>query len=400
MSETILIVDDEEPVRRTFQEWLQASGLDCRILTAADAEAALRHANQFPIDLAVLDWNLGAGNDGLQLLQDLSVFHPDIVAILITGYAHQATPLDAFRMGVRDYLDKNQGLNRETFLASVRKQLTKIVPAKRQRELHASLAAFRSAVEKVLPLVQSASALNDPVPLPRAIAALSEFLRQLTGAAAAVLFVRYTSAQDGEKLRAWKATGEPLDGSFAAFGRSLAAAALSQGDACVVNDLAEGNGIELQPFERGRRSLLAVPLPVGGGVQAVLELFDRPGGFRNDERKLAGDAAQFAVELLRQAIADRQSRRTLFDAVASALEAANIATAETALPDAPPPAAVLDSVRAGLSNTGLSPQESDAMLRLAEAVRALAVKHGPPAVEHCLRVVQSVQDMLDQSGAA
>src|SRR5207237_221073 len=61
MSETILIVDDEESVRRTFEEWLQTSGLECRILAAADAEAALRHANQSPIDLAVLEWNLGAG---------------------------------------------------------------------------------------------------------------------------------------------------------------------------------------------------------------------------------------------------------------------------------------------------------------------------------------------------
>ena len=33
-----------------------------------------------------------------------------IVAILVTGFAHQATPLDALRMGVRDYLDKNQDL--------------------------------------------------------------------------------------------------------------------------------------------------------------------------------------------------------------------------------------------------------------------------------------------------
>ena len=86
-----------------------------------------------PIDLAVLDWNLGAGNDGLQLLEDLVLFNPDVVAIMVTGFAHQATPLDAMRMGVRDYLDKNQDLNRDTFLAAVRKQLDHIRPAKRQR---------------------------------------------------------------------------------------------------------------------------------------------------------------------------------------------------------------------------------------------------------------------------
>src|SRR2546421_5140084 len=109
--DTVIIVDDEEPVRKTFQEWLESSGQSCRLLTAADAEAALVLANQHPIDLAILDWNLGAGNDGLQLLEDLSLFHPDVIAILITGYAHQATPLHAMRMGVRDYLDKNQDLD-------------------------------------------------------------------------------------------------------------------------------------------------------------------------------------------------------------------------------------------------------------------------------------------------
>src|SRR5262249_46376504 len=97
--ESILIVEDEEPVRRTFREWLEGAGFPCHICTASDAEQALIQANEHPIDLAILDWNLGAGNDGLQLLEDLFVFHPDIVAILVTGFADQATPLDAMRMG-------------------------------------------------------------------------------------------------------------------------------------------------------------------------------------------------------------------------------------------------------------------------------------------------------------
>src|SRR5579884_120014 len=159
-AETILIVDDEEPVRQTFREWLEGAGLDCVVLSAADAESALVQANQHTIDLAILDWNLGAGNDGLQLLEDLYLFNPDVVAVMVTGYAHQATPLDAMRMGVRDYLDKNQDLDRATFLRAVRRQLERIRPAKRERRLHQTLVAFRAAVEKVLPLVQAAAALH------------------------------------------------------------------------------------------------------------------------------------------------------------------------------------------------------------------------------------------------
>ena len=69
-------------------------------------------------------------------LEDLAAFHPDIVAIMVTGFANLATPLDAMRMGVRDYLDKNHDLNRETLLKSVRKQLDRIRPAKRHAPLH------------------------------------------------------------------------------------------------------------------------------------------------------------------------------------------------------------------------------------------------------------------------
>src|SRR5207253_4527038 len=134
-TETILVVDDEEPVRRTFREWLAGAGLSCTILTAGDAESALQLANKQTVDLAILDWHLGAGDDGLQLLQDLYEFNPDVVAIMVTGFANQASPLDAMRMGVRDYLDKNHDLNKDTFLSSVRRQLEHIRPAKRERQL-------------------------------------------------------------------------------------------------------------------------------------------------------------------------------------------------------------------------------------------------------------------------
>ena len=357
MTDTILIVDDEEPVRRTFAEWLAGGVPDCRVLVAGDAEEALRHANQHAVDLAILDWNLGAGNDGLRLLEDLSVFQPDIVAILVTGYAHQATPLDALRMGVRDYLDKNQDLNRDTFLAAVRKQLDRILPAKRHRELHRQLAAFRSAVEQVVPLVQSTSTLNDPVPLPRAVAGLTRFLCQITGAKDGVLVVRQIEA-DGTAAadRVYGADGELMDVALVPFARSAAATAVSFGEPCVMNDLSGGGNptLERQPFERGRSALLAAPLAVGAGVQAVLELFDRPGGFRDEDRRLAAAAAEIGAELLRQALAERVARRTLFDAVAAALEATNrLAAADGPLAPTesePPPAAVLDRLRADLAS--------------------------------------------------
>src|SRR5437867_728560 len=208
-TETILVVDDEEAVRRTFGEWLSGAGLDCRLLFASDAEAALHLANQHTIDLTILDWHLGAGDDGLQLLEDLYEFNPDVVAIMVTGYANQATPLDAMRMGVRDYLDKNHDLNKDAFLTAVRRQLEHIRPAKRERQLHQSLVAFRETVEKIVPLVQSAAALTDPVPLPEAIGSLFRFLLLTTRAKDGVLLVRqYDQDTSSETCRVYDALGK------------------------------------------------------------------------------------------------------------------------------------------------------------------------------------------------
>jgi ActR/RegA family two-component response regulator len=417
-AETILIVDDEEPVRKTFREWLESAGLGCHILSAADAEAALVQANQNTIDLAILDWNLGAGNDGLQLLEDLTVFNPDIVAIMITGFAHQATPLDAMRMGVRDYLDKNQDLDRGTFLRAVRRQLERIRPARRERRLHQGLVAFRTAVEKILPLVQAAATLHDPVPLPRAVNDLFRFLQRTTGAGDGALLVRSYDPdhQPAEVYRVYDAAGQLMEADLVPFARSLAASVVSLAEpyTMVQPEQAVGNGtFVLQPFEKKRHSLLATPLNVGPGVQVVLELFDKlgpggqpaAGGFTGGDRQLASAVADFGVELLRQALAERQTQRVLFDAVAAALgtsdalaESLRAGTQER--PEDPPPEAVLERLRQGLSTSGETALSGDDTVRLAEAVRALAVRHGSAAVRHCIQLIESVRALLDETTGA
>ncbi|MBV9123100.1 MAG: response regulator [Planctomycetes bacterium] len=410
--ETILIVDDEEPVRRTFREWLDSAGLNCRILVAADAEAALVLANDHVIDLAILDWNLGAGNDGLQLLEDLFLFNPDVVAIMITGYAHQATPLDAMRMGVRDYLDKNQNLDRTSFLTAVRRQLDRIRPAKRERRLHQTLVAFGETVQKILPLVQSAAALNDPVPLPEAIRSLFRFLLRTTGARDGVLLVRHydPERQPAEVCRVYDAAGAPLTVNLVPFARSVAGSAVTLQQPCAMSPLPKtaGGAMELQPFERGRHSLLAAPLAVAPGVHVVLELFDKQGpkdqieegGFTEADQRLVGAAADFGAEMLRQALAERQTHSVLFDALGAALGATD-SVAESLHskapqgPEEPPLPEVLDQLREGLSTSPGTALDADDTLRLAEAVRVLALRHGTPAVRHCIRLVEDLRELLD-----
>jgi DNA-binding response OmpR family regulator len=403
MTDTVLIVDDEEPVRRTFEEWLRGAGLNVRVFAAADAESALKVANEHPIDLAVLDWNLGAGLDGLRLLEDLALFRPDVVAILVTGFAAQATPLDALRMGVRDYLDKSTDLTRETFLAAVRRQLDRIRPAKHQREFNRSLSAFREAVEKVLPIVRTAAALNDPVPLPEAVRSLLRFAARAVGAADGALVIRHVAADGTEATVAYGKGGLVLPTTGVAFSRSLAASVLSRQEAALLEsiDLTNSGLLELFPFEAGRNQILAAPLPVGTGTAVVLELFDKPApGFTDGDRRLVSAAAEVGGDLLRQAVAERQTHRLLFDAVEAALRASSgveeaIAAPAEAKPEEPPPAAVMERLREGLDADANAVVDADTTLRLVEAVRALAVRHGPAAVGHCTRMVNDLRALLD-----
>jgi hypothetical protein len=170
-----------------------------------------------------------------------------------------------------------------------------------------------------------------------------------------------------------------------------------------MNNLASAAGLgELQPFEQGRRSLLAAPMNVGAGVQAVLELFDKDGdGFTEADRRLATAAAEFGAEMLRQALAERQTHQVLFDAVAAALGASDsvaesLRTGSAAGPETPPPDAVMQQLREGFRSTPDAAINADDTLRLAEAVRQLAVKHGPAAVQHCTRLVESLRELLDE----
>src|SRR5205085_12698126 len=65
--------------------------------------------------------------------------------------------------------------------------------------------------------------------------------------------------------------------------------------------------------------------------------------------------------------------------------------------DQPPPAAVLDSVRTALAAATGTPQAADATMRLAEAIRVLALRHGEPALEHCVRSEEHTSELQSQS---
>jgi hypothetical protein len=297
-------------------------------------------------------------------------------------------------MGVRDYLDKNQDLTRETFLTAVTRQLTRIAPVKRQRELNRGLAEFREAVQKILPIVRGAAAFQDPVPLPSAIHALFRFLIRSTGARDGALIVRHLTPQGEDRVACYDREGQKLETPALPFPRTLAASVATSQEPSLIADF-QGvslGAVELYPFEQNRHSLLATVLPVASGSHVVLELFDKP-NFTADDRNLVAATSEIGAELLRQAFSERHTHRMLIDAVESALQTTG--ELEQSI-NSSPTSAMLDRLKAGMLEEGPSLAEPDASLKLIEAARRLAQKHGTPAVEHCLRIMESVEQFLHQ----
>src|SRR5262249_43822740 len=128
------------------------------------------------------------------------------------------------------------------------------------------------------------------------------------------------------------AAGSPLAVDLVPFARSVAGAALSLQQPSAMNRLhqtAATSALELQPFERGRHSLLTAPLSVAPGTQVILELFDKQGpegdldedGFTAADHRLVGAAADVGAEMLRRALAERPTHHGLFHPHAAALRA-------------------------------------------------------------------------------
>jgi len=99
---TILIVDDEAPVRETVRAYLEKEGYT--IYTAADGNAALQAIRAFKPDVVVLDIML-PGIDGLEVLRRLRQ-ESSAWVIMLTARTEEMDKILGLKMGADDYLTK------------------------------------------------------------------------------------------------------------------------------------------------------------------------------------------------------------------------------------------------------------------------------------------------------
>jgi len=99
----VLIVDDEESMRRFFQLTLQREGY--LVGTAESVKTAVSEIETKSYDLVLSDIRLGDGH-GIEVLEASKVTDPDVPVIMMTAYASAETAVEAMKKGAVDYLSK------------------------------------------------------------------------------------------------------------------------------------------------------------------------------------------------------------------------------------------------------------------------------------------------------
>jgi two-component system C4-dicarboxylate transport response regulator DctD len=144
MLNSVIVVDDEMPIRQAVEQWLSLSGFDVQVFSRAE-DCLARIPEHFP-GVVLSDVRM-PGMSGLELLSQLQKRDADLPIILLTGHGDVPMAVDAMRDGAYDFLEKP--FTPETLLGSLRRALEKRTLVLENRRLH-ELADNRSRLDATL----------------------------------------------------------------------------------------------------------------------------------------------------------------------------------------------------------------------------------------------------------
>jgi DNA-binding NtrC family response regulator len=118
----ILIVEDEESIRRVLVKILSEEDKSHEIYEAEDGLIALNKIKKENFDLVLCDIKMPK-MDGIEVLEFAKKIKPEIPIIMISGHGDLETAVDSMKKGAYDYISKPPDLNR--LLNTVRNAIDK-----------------------------------------------------------------------------------------------------------------------------------------------------------------------------------------------------------------------------------------------------------------------------------
>jgi DNA-binding NtrC family response regulator len=100
---TILIIDDDDQLRKSFEKLLIEEGY--RVQTAASGEAGLAQVRSTTLDLVIVDMRL-PGIGGMETFREIHALEPKLPVIIMTAFGTTETAIEATKCGAFDYVLK------------------------------------------------------------------------------------------------------------------------------------------------------------------------------------------------------------------------------------------------------------------------------------------------------
>ncbi|MCB0393781.1 MAG: sigma-54-dependent Fis family transcriptional regulator [Bdellovibrionales bacterium] len=112
----ILIVDDEEPIRRVLSDSLRDDGFTVEV--AADGRSGIVAAKSFQPQIMLLDIWMPGDLDGIGVLESIKTQFPEIQVVMMSGHGTIETAVKATKMGAWDFVEKPLSMDKISILIS------------------------------------------------------------------------------------------------------------------------------------------------------------------------------------------------------------------------------------------------------------------------------------------
>lgn len=142
-SVSILVVDDEEPIRKVLQTHLSREGFD--VTLSAGGSGVFGHFEEGSFDVLVCDIRMPEV-DGIDILEHVTTNHPTTPVVMLTGLTDVATAIEVMKKGAFDYLMKP--VKKEDLLTAIHKARVHGRLLKRNRELERENMEYQLLLEQ------------------------------------------------------------------------------------------------------------------------------------------------------------------------------------------------------------------------------------------------------------
>ncbi|MBA4166213.1 MAG: sigma-54-dependent Fis family transcriptional regulator [Chitinophagaceae bacterium] len=155
----ILIIDDEKAIRKTLSEILSYEGY--KIEEASDGEEGLRKFRDKTFDVVLCDIKMPK-LDGIEFLDKVREYNPDVPVIMISGHGTIETAVEAVKKGAYDYIAKPPDLNR--LLITIRNAMDKTNLVAETRVLKRKVSKVEEMIGESEPIVRIKETIEKVAP--------------------------------------------------------------------------------------------------------------------------------------------------------------------------------------------------------------------------------------------